>query len=71
MDNTGKNHQKHLAMATIREVVQDGSGTKSEVMSIVADYEENYGGDVRPLLYKADYTLGEFRNWLRWSNMKN
>jgi len=73
MDNTGKNHQKHLAMATIREAVQDGSGTKSEVMAIVADYDENYNGDPRPLLHKAGYTLEEYKNWVyfTWRRVYN
>lgn len=71
MDNTGKNHQKSLAMATIRKAVESGSGTKSEVMSIIADYEENYNGDPRPLLHKAGYNLEDYKNWLYWSAMKN
>ncbi len=65
MDNTRKNHQKWAAM----EAIQDGSGTKSEVMSIIADYDENFNGDPRPLLHKAGYTLEEYKNWLYWSGL--
>jgi len=71
MENTGKNHQKHLSMATIREAVESGSGTKSEVMSIIADFDENYygGGQVlNSMIRSAGYTRSEYERWLQYQN---
>jgi len=46
---------------------EEGSGTKSEVLGIIANYHENYYGGwqvINQMLRLAGYTKAEYEAWL-------